>query len=187
MLLTWFQQVNNPLLSTNQTWGYYYKNCVAVYVDVCVCMCLHEGVFVCRGVHVSSWDNFQQLFLSFYHMSPKSGALRLGSSHFLPYRGFYQPQDYVNCPSFFQWQTSTCFPTLNLQLPRHHMTFKVSQVITLCFFFQLILQVSYYLSWTSTCCFSFTDIWGKNWKKNPTFSSYCKISFVIFTIQHMLF
>ena len=44
---------------------------VCVYVCVCVCVC----VYACHSTHVEvrwrSEDYFQELFLSFHHLSPK--------------------------------------------------------------------------------------------------------------------
>lgn len=119
------------------------------------------------GVHGIICSN---CFFLFHHMSPKSGVSDLAAVVSLHTEPFYQPQDYINCASFFfNGKASICFPTLNLQLPRHHMMFNVSQVITSCFFFQLILHLSYYLSWTSTCCFFFWCLRKELEKKSHIF------------------
>lgn len=142
---------------------------MCVYVFAWRSVCLLWGTCEVHGIICSN------CFFLFHHMSPKSGALRLGSSHFLTYRTILPAPGLCKLRLiFFNGKTSICFPTLNLQLPRHHMMFKVSQVITSCFFFQLILQVSDYLSWSSICCFFFWCL-RKKLEKNPTFSSYCKI------------
>lgn len=133
---------------------------------VYVCVCMRECMFA-MGYMWSSRDNLQQLFLSFHHMSPKSGALRLGTNHFLTYRAILPAPGLCKLRLFYSIakhisasQHWTCSPwgiTWCLKSP------KLSHPVS---FFQLILQVSYYLSWTSTCCFFFFfDVWGKKTKK----------------------
>lgn len=137
--------------------------CVDVFAWGSVCL-----LWGTCGVHGIICSN---CFFLFHHMSPKSGVLRLSSSRFLTYRAISPAPGLrkLCLIFFFNGKTSICFPTLNLQLPRYHMMFNVSQVITSCFFFQLILQVSYYLSWTSTCCFFFWCLRKELEKKSHIF------------------